>query len=283
MLRAEELASYHEHGFVVCPELVPRAACDALVGHLSRVIAAVAAEYVAGARREIGFWELMARSRGGLEVFWDPSRGSPDTGMEAATMRVGHALHAVDPTFGAFCATPAIRSCLRQIVGEPGVVLQSAIIYKPPRSEAVQFGMHQDASYLTTEPESLALAFVALDDMTSRNGCLEVIPGSHEGGLGVTLTLGPRGFVPVTAGVRAERERESESETGRARAVPLEVEKGAVIFVHGRTYHGSEPNRSDGPRRALIVHAMSARARLLPTSWILEGGAPPPLVPLGGE
>jgi len=267
MLSAEELASYHEHGFVVCPDLVPRAACDALNGHLSTVIAAVAAEYVAGVRREIGFWELMARSRGGLEVFWDPSRGSPHTGLAAATMRVGHALHAVDPTFGAFCAVPAIRSRLRQTVGEPGTVLQSAIIYKQPRSEAVQFGMHQDASYLTTEPESLALAFVALDDMTPRNGCLEVIPGSHRSGLEVTLTMGPTGFVPTTVRARGKR--------GRADAVPLVVGRGAVIFVHGRTFHGSEPNRSDGPRRALILHAMSARSRLATTSWILEGGKRP--------
>ncbi len=132
--------------------------------------------------------------------------------------------------------------------------------------------MHQDAWYLTTEPESLALAFIALDDMDPRNGCLEVIPGSHRGGLDVALRMGPGGFVPVTGRAPPAPTRE--------RAVPLVMEKGSVVFVHGRAYHGSEPNRSDGPRRSLIVHAMSARSRLAPSSWILAGGEPPPLAPL---
>ncbi len=272
MLDPDALARYHRDGFLVCPALLPRAACEALTGQLSTRIAAVAAEYVAGARREIGFWELMTRSRGGLEVFWDPSRGSPGEGLEGAAMRVGHALHLADPAFEAFCADPTLRGGLRQIVGEPGVVLQSAVIYKQPRSELVQFGMHQDAWYLTTSPESLALAFIALDDMDAENGCLEVIPGSHRTGLAVALRMGPSGFVPAVG--RAPRA------PGRDRAVALPVEKGSVIFVHGRTYHGSEPNRSDGPRRALIVHAMSAGSRLAPTSWILSGGEPPLLAPL---
>ena len=272
MLGADQLARYHEDGFLVCPGLVPRAACEALNGHLSGLIAAVAAEYVAGARQELGFWDLMKRSRSTVEVFWDPSRGSPRGGLEPATMRVGHAPHAVDPAFGAFCAAPAIQGGLRAILGGEGVVLTSAIIYKQPRSELVQFGMHQDAAYLTTEPESLALAFVALDDMTPENGCLEVIPGSHRGGLAVTLVMGPNGFVPTSG--RAPRS------PARERAVPLVIEKGSVVFLHGRTFHGSEPNRSDGPRRALIVHGMGARSRLAPTSWILDEGAPPPLLPL---
>src|SRR5262249_22301981 len=152
---------YDEEGFVVCPALVPRVDCEGLCAHLSEVIARVLAETAAGTRTEPGFWALMARSRDTVEVFRDPAQ--PGVG-EGATMRVGHALHAVDPGFAAFAAQPALRGRLRQIVGEPGWLIQSAVIYKQPRSDLVQFGMHQDAWYLTTEPESLALAFVALDD-----------------------------------------------------------------------------------------------------------------------
>jgi len=272
LLTAEELDRYHAQGFLVCPGLVTRLACERLCVHLSATIAAVASEYVAGARRELPFWDLMRRSRGGLEVFWDPSSGSPRDGLEAATMRVGHALHAADPVFAAFCAAPAIRERFRQILGGPGAVLASAVIYKQPRSEIVQFGMHQDAWYLTTAPDSLALAFVALDDMSAENGCLEVIPGSHRDPVAVVLRMGPDGFVP-TAGAMPRA-------PARERGVALPVEKGSVIFLDGRTYHGSEPNRSSRPRRALLLHGMGAGSTLAPTSWLVDDGAPLPVEPM---
>lgn len=273
MLTLAERSHYDEHGYVVCRGVFARETCDALNLHLSSVIASVAAEYAAGTRRELGFWELMTRSRDRLEVFWDSSCGSPEEGLERKTMRIGHALHAVDPAFGAFCASPPLLERLQSLVGRDGRVVQSAIIYKQPRSEVVQFGMHQDASYLTTEPESLALAFVALDAMNAQNGCLEVIPGSHRSGLGVALRMGPRGFEPAS-GRRAPRP------PSRERAVPLVIEQGDVVFLQGRAFHGSEANRSDTPRRALILHAMEASSRLAPTSWVVVDGKPPPLAPL---
>ena len=272
MLTARELEAYEERGYVVCPGLVPGATCDALNAHLSKIITDVAAEYLAGVRTELGFWDLMTRSRDRVEVFWDAARGSPERGLEAGTMRVGHALHAADPVFAAFSTAPPLRTRLAQVVGGDADMIQSAVIYKQPHSDAVQFGMHQDASYLTTSPESLALAFVALDDMTPENGCLEVISGSHRDGLVVVLEMGPRGFVPTNG--------RSPPSPSPSRATPLPIEKGSVIFLHGRAFHGSEPNRSGSPRRALILHAMSRRSRLAPTSWVVAGGSPPPLLRL---
>lgn len=42
---------------------------------------------------------------------------------------------------------------------------------------------HQDASYLYTEPNSVIGFWIALDDATAQNGCLQFIPGSHKGGV----------------------------------------------------------------------------------------------------
>lgn len=39
--------------------------------------------------------------------------------------------------------------------------------------------IHQDASYLYTEPQKLYGIWFALDDATEENGCLQFIPGSH--------------------------------------------------------------------------------------------------------
>jgi hypothetical protein len=54
----------------------------------------------------------------------------------------------------------------------------------------------------------------------------------------------------------------------------VEVPAGAVVFFNGYTLHKSEPNRSDGRfRRVLVNHYMSGES-LLPWFWggTLEGG-----------
>lgn len=271
MISERERDQFDKDGYFVRPALFSRARGEAACEHLSRVIEGVAREYKAGARTELDFWKLMPRSAGGLEVFWDLSGGSlmesPPEAWERRAMRIGHALHAVDPVFRDLACGPELSAILRALVPAPARVVQSAVIYKQPKSQAVQFGYHQDSSYLTLEPESLALAFVALDDMNAENGCLEVLPGSHRRGLGVRLSLGPKGFV---AHGRDEGPLDT---TG---AVSLPIERGSVIFVHGRTYHASQWNRSDGPRRALIVHVAGGASKLLPTSWVKEpeGGFP---------
>jgi len=176
-------------------------------------------------------------------------------------MRVGHGLHLADPVFAAFCREPAIAASLAQLVPPPVKLIQSTVVYKQPRDSLVQFGSHQDAWYLTTDPESLVLAFVPLDDTDVENGCLEVVPGSHHGPLTVRMHMTDAGFVP-----RGQADRRMETHP----TTPLPAARGSIIFVHGRTFHASRPNGSQRPRRALIVHGMSASSRFAPDCWIQE-------------
>jgi phytanoyl-CoA hydroxylase len=154
-----------------------------------------------------------------------------------------------------------IADALVTLLGHGAHVVQSAVVYKQPRSEIVQFGLHQDAAYLTTEPQSLALAFVALDDADAENGGLVVVPGSHQFGLGERLRLGPSGF--ERAAGRAHR-------VDPRSAVLLPLKRGDVAFLDGLTYHASGPNRSDRRRRALIAHAAGAAARMHASCWVQE-------------
>lgn len=89
-------------------------------------------------------------------------------------MRVGHALHR-DPELGMLCRAPEVIERLRSLFGSRVRYLHSAVTYKQPYSDLVQFGLHQDAAYLPTSPETLTRTFIALDDMDEENGCLEWI------------------------------------------------------------------------------------------------------------
>ena len=250
-------------GYLLVERAVDRATCDTLVAHLSELLARIAGEHLSGARTTTDFWETMPRSLTRTCAFWDEKRADlrslPASEWESFAMRVGHVLHADDAPFGAVCAGPAIGDGLAELVGEPSRLVQSAVIYKQPLSDAVQFGWHQDSSYLTADPDTLVLAFLALDDMDEENGCLHVAPRSHADGLHVRLSLGPSGFVDVEGrGVRFAPVED--------RAVKMR--RGDVVFASGRTYHASGPNLSTGPRRALIVHAMAERSSFAPSSWV---------------
>ena len=60
---------------------------------------------------------------------------------------------------------------------EPFAV-QTMLYFKPPgaRGQAV----HQDQYYLRVEPGTCIAAWMALDLCDEENGCLEVVPGSHD-------------------------------------------------------------------------------------------------------
>lgn len=276
-LPPEALRTLAAEGYLVLPSALPRAACDEINARLSALIARIASEHARGHRAHLDFWPLLRRSAHRAEVFLDPSAGPPTAlapeAWEPATMRVGHSLHRADPHLAALCRWAPLAAPLAATIDGPAVVVQTSLIYKQPRSTAVQFGFHQDSWYLTAEPETLVLAFLALDDMDLENGCLEVIPGSHRLGLAARLQLGPDGYKPVSGhGLPAPPHPD------RARRLP--VEQGTLILVHGRTWHASGPNRSPRPRRALIVHAMSAASRMDPSSWMQEpeGGFTPLVV-----
>ena len=95
----------------------------------------------------------------------------------------------------------------------------------------------------------------ALDDVDEDNGCMSMVPGSHEWGDQIDHLhrqrdqLGLNGFGDLP---RQHEGREVE-------VVSCPVEKGGVHFHHSLTWHGSPANRSGCPRRAVAIHLMCDR------------------------
>jgi ectoine hydroxylase-related dioxygenase (phytanoyl-CoA dioxygenase family) len=80
-----------------------------------------------------------------------------------------------------------------------------------------------------------------LDDADRTNGCLEVVPGSHLGGVRGGKTT--RGF--------GKFEMEPDAEEA-SKLVSLEVPAGSVAYFGSLLVHRSVPNRSGQDRRALL-------------------------------
>jgi ectoine hydroxylase-related dioxygenase (phytanoyl-CoA dioxygenase family) len=140
------------------------------------------------------------------------------------------------------------------------------VFLKPPRHQGV-VAWHQDFSYWTrTLPMRHVTANIVLDDTSVENGCLHYVPGSHRWPLLAPVSFGRdmeafREFLPV--GLREQ-----------FRPVPVPLPAGYASFHHPLTVHGSYENRSDGPRRAVVLNYMAPDTRSADGRLPLLAGTP---------
>jgi ectoine hydroxylase len=173
----------------------------------------------------------------------------------SGTARVIEPFHHLDTRFEALIDDPRCVEPARGLVGAPEIALfTSKLNLKRPR-EGSAFRWHQDSPYwahATPHLERLPNLMLALDDADAENGCLRVVRGSHRAGLlpgqpeqGV---LGPLFTDPRSFDVEEQ--------------VPAEMPAGSLLFFHPHTVHGSAPNRSERPRRALLFTYQPAGHRM---------------------
>jgi ectoine hydroxylase-related dioxygenase (phytanoyl-CoA dioxygenase family) len=147
---------------------------------------------------------------------------------------------------------------------------------KPPRHGGV-VAWHQDYSYWTrTKPIAHLTCWIALDDVSCENGCLHYIPGSHRWPL-----------LPITglAGdMNAIQSVLSDEQKTQFRPTPVEFPKGYATFHHPLTIHGSFANRSDHPRRGLVINVFRDGTVSDSDEPLLKGVPPVPKgQPMGGQ
>jgi len=164
----------------------------------------------------------------------------------SGTIRVIEPFHHFDPRFEALLDDARIVEPMRDLVGSDEIALfTDKLNLKRPR-EGSGFRWHQDSPYWAFDCahlDRLPNVMLALDDASEANGCLRVVRGSHRKGLLPGLegegTLGPLFTDP-----RAFDERD---------AVAAEMPAGSLLFFSPHTVHGSRPNASDEPRRAVVL------------------------------
>jgi ectoine hydroxylase-related dioxygenase (phytanoyl-CoA dioxygenase family) len=115
-----------------------------------------------------------------------------------------------------------------------------------------------------------------LDDTTTRNGCLQYVPGSHRWNL-LPIT-GLAGNMNAIETVLTAEQRE------QFVPVAIELRRGEATFHHPLMVHGSLPNLSDTPRRGAVINVVRDGVRSASDAPLLEGVPPIPAgQPLGGQ
>lgn len=189
-----------------------------------------------------------------------------------------HALGAwrISPGFHDLLWNPAFVVPASQLLGGAVRFWHDQLFCKPPRHGGV-VAWHQDYSYWTrTQPMAHLTCWIALDDATRENGCLQYVPRSH------TWALLPK---PSIAGTMNAIEEVLTSEQKAAFApVAVELPRGYASFHHPLMLHGSSANVSDRPRRGAVLNVVRDGVRSLSNDPLLEGVPPVPAgQPLGGQ
>ncbi len=246
VVAVEEYTQYHSQGFLVVRGLVTE----------PEVVAA----------RE----HAMAILEGRVTV---PGVPPPPPGASPAELlqrftRV-HMLHRVDALSERLLLHPRVLDVLEALIGPDVLALQTMLFFNPPGKGGQ--GWHQDAYYITTYPDTLIGAWVALEPADEENGCLWVVPGSHAEPI---YPDRERGSLMHAAGAFRDLEPiENASHLDDAlntlsrvvakypRRVPVRLEAGDTVFFHGPLLHRSHPNASANRwRRAFVSHYCNARA-----------------------
>ncbi|MEE2804082.1 MAG: phytanoyl-CoA dioxygenase family protein [Pseudomonadota bacterium] len=84
-----------------------------------------------------------------------------------------------DATFFELATDPLIVDAVAAVMG-PHVVLWGCQVFCKPPDDGMKVPMHQDGHYWPIEPLESCTAWVAIDDCSPDNGCLQVVPGSHK-------------------------------------------------------------------------------------------------------
>ena len=134
-----------------------------------------------------------------------------------------------------------------QLFGEGFGIDYDQFVAKPPGALEGEFPWHQDQAYWPqTEDTRTATFWLALDDSTLENGCLNFVAGSNR-----ELALRPHD--PLMGSRDSNHALVCKVDPAVDDIRPQPISRGDVTVHAERTIHGSKGNRTDGWRRAYVL------------------------------
>lgn len=154
-------------------------------------------------------------------------------------------MHKLDDAFDRILHKPAILDMIAGVLGTADIRLYHDQALFKPALHGDEVPWHQDNGYWKLEPPRAASLWIALDDATTENGCMWVVPESHKAG-----EVGHQRAGQYIAQLKADADE--------TLAVPIPLPAGSGMIHHCRTLHRTKPNLSPHQRRAWVMHFMAA-------------------------
>lgn len=231
--------------------------------------------YVSGVR--VLSEEQVEALRRELEAFFDPDHDGRELWYEYHTNEspnpdqvLFHALGAwrIRPGFHDVLWSPGFTRPASQLLRGAVRFWHDQLFCKPAHHGGV-VAWHQDYSYWTrTKPLAHLTCWIGLDEATKENGCIHYVPGSHRWEL--LPVTGLAGDMDAIQTVLSEEQKEA------FEPVAIELKPGEATFHHPLLVHGSFENRTDRPRRAVVINAFRDGVRSATDEQLLQGVPPIP-------
>ena len=258
---------FNSQGYLILENFVPHQACDALM--LWAETLAEGFDY----KGQASVFQTSEQSKSTDDYFLDSGdkisfffekdafdeKGELKNDLFHSLNKIGHALHDLDPVFESFSRSEEMRQLSNELLLQDHLLIQSMMIFKHAKIGG-KVDVHQDASFLHTEPPSCVGFWFALEDATIENGCLWAKPGGHQTSL--------RSWFKRKEGGGTEMQVLDDTPYDLEGMQALEVPKGSCIVLHGLLPHYSLPNTSGKSRQAYAIHTIHKNAVYPAENWL---------------
>jgi hypothetical protein len=180
--------------------------------------------------------------------------GELPAGERPETMDVPHFMH---PELLEWAFEPAILDLVEPIVG-PDIALFSTHFICKPKGNGKRVPWHEDSAYWAgqIEPMEVCTLWLAIDPSTCANGCMMVIPRSHNTGRKGFSDYGEVDARVSVFGTEILREQRDD-----AHRTYIELQPNQCSLHDARIQHGSEPNTSQIRRCGWTLRFRPTRVR----------------------
>lgn len=134
---------------------------------------------------------------------------------------------------------PSIVGRAQSLLGDTVVIWASYFFNKEPGDRELPW--HQDLNFWPTEPALSLSMWMAIDDVTAENACVQIIPGSHRKVLTHVRAREGMGF----------REEADPAEVDETKAIDMILKPGQFFLFNERLLHHSNSNHSTKRRLGL--------------------------------
>lgn len=168
--------------------------------------------------------------------------------------------HFTDPALFEWLLAPEVLDLVEPFLG-PDIALFSSHFICKPRGNGKRVPWHEDSAYWKgmVYPARVVTVWLAIDPSTLKNGCMQVIPRTHQNGYS--------DYDPVDPAKNVFSVEVRRSQMDPSKRVPVELEANHASLHDARIIHGSDANTSDKRRCGYTMRYMSTRDRLSEESY----------------
>lgn len=267
-LTPAQVSFFHEEGYLIVPNVFDPADLEPLRAALHLEINRKARELQAAGKLTHLHAELDFDRQ--LAAIYRDSKDNGEAIMRHLEGLRGGGFHA--PEMFDVIASPKLLAAVGGLLGSEEIVASSVYRIRPklPNIGRGVVPWHQDSGYFATHCDNslIITCWVPLVDATVENGCMQILPRTHQGKVVTHHTGGNAGFLVI---------KDENLPDDPRKAITANCPRGGVVFMTNRTPHCSTPNYSDHIRWSVDLRFQAAETPnnvgLWPETIDAEGNA----------